>query len=485
MKNLFHLTCVLFVFAFAGCQKDNLQKSTSQVGQLEQPLIVVGTYAKEHMSANEFENFEWNHAISLNANGNFKGVEIQSKSVIPGKLKYLVVTARNGKWENIFMHEITFASDGPNKEPVKIYSKDFLTGRSGTTQLKTINTHQEGIRGNARILSLVGPSQNMPMVTIIGYYNGEGVSYINNPAYYYLIDGGLGYGYGGTGGVNDYKDLAYLDPIITQDPGGCGCLSQYYSLSSNRISASGIVYAINDWNKEWTMQNIINDTQNPCITEVINTFNNISAKFPQVIRDFFGKDADFTMHLTMPDLGAGVGNNTVANVTTTNFEVRFNQYYNTSTNLAYAATLLHEGFHCQLMSWYREAITCNDVQKQQELASTYGYIFTSEITDIDNTLSTIVNNGNASQHADIVNRYITSIGEALYQFAQFKQLTASKECCYQLAWTGLYTSQCWIDKSEAEKQLIINCINAEKDPDANKGLNPDATLYQPKGHPCQ
>lgn len=54
---------------------------------------------------------------------------------------------------------------------------------------------------------------------------------------------------------------------------------------------------------------------------------------------------------------------------------------------------------------------------QLELATQYGYLFTSEMLSIDSSLANIVIGIKKTQHHDIVNRYRDMIASALLQFS--------------------------------------------------------------------
>jgi hypothetical protein len=127
--------------------------------------------------------------------------------------------------------------------------------------------------------------------------------------------------------------------------------------------------------EQWLDENVKDSTNNPCATDVINKLSSISDKLPKLIRDFFSSDANFSMTIKMSDLGSGVGGNTVPNVSTNSFNVNLNSHFNNATDLAMATTIIHEAFHCQLMSWFREAVSNNDVTTKQQLAAAYGYLF--------------------------------------------------------------------------------------------------------------
>jgi hypothetical protein len=234
--------------------------------------------------------------------------------------------------------------------------------------------------------------------------------------------------------------------------------------------------------QKWLDENVKDSTNNPCATGAINKLDSIAYKLPKLIRDFFSSNANFSMTIKMADLGAGTGGITTPNVKTSDFSVKLNSFFGEATDLALATTILHEAFHCQLMSWFREAITNNDQTRKEQLATSYGYLFSTEIINIDSSLAAIVNGGNATQHQDIVNKYKGMIADALYQFAQTKGINIDLSYCEDLSWSGTFDSKAFQDLSENDQQRIIERVNAEKDPDGSKGINTTST--SPKGNPC-
>jgi hypothetical protein len=237
--------------------------------------------------------------------------------------------------------------------------------------------------------------------------------------------------------------------------------------------------------KQWVDEKVKDSTDNPCVSDALSTLSSIDEKLPKLIRSFFNSDANFSMTLTMENLGAQKGGTTTPNTSTSDFNVSINKYFSDATDLALATTIIHEGFHCQLMSWFREAVKNNNLTLQKELTTQYGYLFTSEFTSLDNSLAYIVNNANATQHQDMVNRYINMIAEALNEFAKARGITGiDLEYCKDLAWSGTMDSKAFKELPQDDQERIVDRVNAEKDPRGNKGLNTKDEVPA-KGKPCK
>ena len=190
----------------------------------------------------------------------------------------------------------------------------------------------------------------------------------------------------------------------------------------------------------------------------------------------------FSMTIKMANLGQGAGGSTTVNVTTSSLEVKINSYFNNATDLSRAATIIHEAFHCQLLSWFREAIVNNDASRKQQLASDYGYLFSTEIISMDSSLAYIVNGGDPTQHQDMINRYKSIIAEAIYIFAKAKSIpNVTLDYCQDLAWAGTFDSKAFANLSTTNQDRIIERVNAERDPYGN---NVNVNSVTPKGNIC-
>lgn len=239
---------------------------------------------------------------------------------------------------------------------------------------------------------------------------------------------------------------------------------------------------------QWMANNIKDSTNNQCVGSTLSTLKSIDSKLPKLINNFFGNAPSFNMTLKMENINTSSctgcnpeGGHTNTNISDNNFKVFINGYYTDATNLSVAATIIHEAFHCQLMDWFRQAQIDNDTALQNQLARDYGYIFTTQLTNIDSSLAAIVNGGNATQHQDMVNRYKSLISEALYEFAQAKGISVTHAYCDDLAWAGTFDSNAFHALSSSDQTRIIEIVNAEKDPNGNT-INLNNDPY--KGHPC-
>ncbi len=312
----------------------------------------------------------------------------------------------------------------------------------------------------------------------------------------------------GTGGGGGGSSIPEYYPC-TSSSGGNPIWSNFNNLSGNTncpapgpgngwVTSAEYLQTLQDI--QWINQNVQDSANNPCITKVLDTFKVIRDKLPSLVRGFFGAAPNFNMTIkeytdsnwtylssndpnpAPPDVGKTTPNNLDSN-----FKVYLNKYYANSTNLAIAATILHEAFHCQLMNWYRQADLNNDTAKKRELALNYGYLFRPDF-DQDNSLFLIVENSNAGQHADIILRHQNTIAEALFQFAKKNGINVSLSYCKDLSWSGCTTTPAFRGLPTNVKERIKENISAEKDPYFNlfspTGNGVNANQIFRKGKPC-
>lgn len=235
----------------------------------------------------------------------------------------------------------------------------------------------------------------------------------------------------------------------------------------------------------WMDNNIIDSTNNPCVSNVLDKLKLIRETLPRLIRDMFGENGTpaFTMIFKMDNIvpvnnqmPEGGHSNFVFGSTT--FDVFINSYYQNATDLGLAATILHEALHCQLYYMYNASL--NNPTMLTELASTYGIIF-PEVFQGNSDLEAIINGLNPAQHQAIIDLFSTHLSNALYQFAISQGIQISKDECEDLAWTGAFDSKAFTSMDFNHKQRILNAVNAEKDP---YGENANVNSQQAKGDPC-
>jgi hypothetical protein len=259
----------------------------------------------------------------------------------------------------------------------------------------------------------------------------------------------------------------------------------------------------------WVANNVKDSTGNPCASATISGLNSIYRRLPKLITNFFDTQADFDVTFRTDtnntwvanpngvNYNAPYGGRTILNYISPHFTVYLNDYYHHQTDLAYAATIIHEIFHCQLMQWFRQAIIDSNQVVKEQLSLDYGYIFTKEMLDeinndpnnpSNNNLIGIVLGGTATQHENIVTKFKDYIADALYEFATSKGISVSLNYCKDLAWAGTLDSKAFNDLSTGEKDRIVDRINAEKDPNKNL-LDPNGdplnlNFTNKKGNPC-
>ena len=251
----------------------------------------------------------------------------------------------------------------------------------------------------------------------------------------------------------------------------------------------------------WMDLNIKDSTNDPCITNTINSLRSLDTTVPKLIRDFFGVSPSFKMVISTElfntwaptanpnEYKAPHGGQTIYNLNSDTFDVKINKYYSKATDLAVASTILHEAFHCQLMYWVRHAEILNDTALKNQLARDYGYVFESGLIASDsNLLNIITAQPVTAQHQTMAVKFINLIAGALQNFGLKKGIIVPYSYYEKLAWSGMTDSKAFKLLGSTEIQEIKNAIFSEKDPTSQK-LDPDGNplnslFIQPKGLPC-
>lgn len=249
----------------------------------------------------------------------------------------------------------------------------------------------------------------------------------------------------------------------------------------------------------WSMESVKDSTNNPCIANALFTLASIDTALPKLIRSFFGASPNINLTFKMysnPNWntaifppGAPPGAIQNQNLTTNNFVININGYYENTTDLGFAATIIHETFHSYIMNQFRLAHMINDSATKIFIAVNFGSIFTREIIALDSALSLVIDGGNPAQHQYMLERYQSSIAQSLRQFALSKGINISLDYCRDLAFTGCFDSRAFLNLSPGDRDRIKDRVNAEKDPYSNLmdptnnyGLNINGVA--PKGTPC-
>lgn len=251
----------------------------------------------------------------------------------------------------------------------------------------------------------------------------------------------------------------------------------------------------------WLYQNLLDTTTNPCIDSTLVTLRAMDTTVPQLIRSFFGESPAFKMVIGTEyydtwdilgnnTYGAPRGGKTIDNTMSDTFQVKINTYYNKATNLATAATIIHEAVHCQLLYWFRHLILQNDTAAATQVARNFGWVFTKEISGYNPAYHDIIMiNPPTEHHHAMADHFIALMARALQNFGLKKGINAPYSYYEKIAWSGLLDSRAFKALSANRRLSIEEAINAEKDPNSSL-LNPYTSQpinYEnttPKGRSC-
>jgi hypothetical protein len=229
----------------------------------------------------------------------------------------------------------------------------------------------------------------------------------------------------------------------------------------------------------WMATKFKDSTNNPCVAAVLSTLNTISPQLPGMVRNFFGVNPTYQMTVSMfysdnwtvVD-GKWVRPKSAFTLTQDNllnpFQVKMNSYFEHASDLSLTATILHETLHAQFMAWKVQAL--NDTAFRDQLYQQYGYIML-DTSEISPSILTIVNGNNATQHAEMANRYVDSLAAGIFRFAIAKDYNVDTAYCKALAWAGLQGTLAWGNLGEVRQAELYEIIDRE--------LSPGTTMYTP------
>lgn len=232
-------------------------------------------------------------------------------------------------------------------------------------------------------------------------------------------------------------------------------------------------------NKEWNDTRVKNLTNNPCVTSVLKTLENVNNCIPGLVKSFYNDDPGFGITINWVELKDINGNprdayaETINNKYTDEHVINLNSNYNKQTDLALALSLFHEALHCQFLTWFYKAIAQNDELQKKILIEEYGSIYSVDLGNIDSSYTNMIKNGNTGHHNFMADKYVSQIGLALYDFALNRgYMNITRAYCDDLAWSGLQYSDAFNSTrlSDDKRKYINSIIRAEKDPTGSAGI---------------
>lgn len=207
----------------------------------------------------------------------------------------------------------------------------------------------------------------------------------------------------------------------------------------------------------------------PCLDAILNDLKSLpNGKFGSVINQFAGlnpvpQNYNWTLATAyfppsapgmQPDAARTSGSNPA--ITTIN-----NYYQQTSTDLSFARTMIHECFHAYLTCVYRFR---NIDMSYVNLINQYSAQFNNNRNDIDH-------------HLFAQNNIINHISQALMEYGTLKGYTLSQQFCDDMAWAGLIGTSAFSGLPQNQQDRIRSRLEAETFNTSNNLLN-----LNPVGH---
>jgi hypothetical protein len=135
MKKLFHLTCVLFVFAAIGCQKENFGTFYNSEGIQKRNSFSGSAYARNRISPEIYSAFDWDNQVAIMRGDTLIGIKVLSRTNSSGNIQYIVVLKDFLGWKDILLHEIVYEIQNTKRVAVSITSTDLISNKTAVLPL--------------------------------------------------------------------------------------------------------------------------------------------------------------------------------------------------------------------------------------------------------------------------------------------------------------------------------------------------------------
>jgi hypothetical protein len=145
----------------------------------------------------------------------------------------------------------------------------------------------------------------------------------------------------------------------------------------------------------------------------------------------------------------------------TMYHVKLNRFNQQATDMALAATLIHEIMHCVLTDIYKRAH--DQEQKAIDNVLSFGLERNDSTNINDNDFFRIMNSGNEGQHELMFRLFYPQMVLLLERFAVIhKESFPNKKAAALMMWSGLQNTDAFKKLSNEDKRVIVATILSEK-----------------------
>ena len=144
------------------------------------------------------------------------------------------------------------------------------------------------------------------------------------------------------------------------------------------------------------------------------------------------------------------------------YHLKLNRFNQQATDMALAATLIHEIMHCVLMDIYRRAIHRD--QKAIDNVTGFGPGKKDSTYNLENDFFYLMNSGNDGQHELISRFFYPQMVSLLKRFAIIHKRTflLNRKKAGLMMWTGLHNTNAFKKLKDEDKIMILTTILEEK-----------------------
>lgn len=179
-------------------------------------------------------------------------------------------------------------------------------------------------------------------------------------------------------------------------------------------------------------------------------------------KKFLSKQNDLIIYLyDMPCADYKISACVEYNLQDTMYRVKLNSFNQQATNMALAATLIHETMHCILLDIYKRARQ-SDPKAIASILS-FGLEKNDSTKLYDNDFFLLMNSGQDGHHELMYRFFYPQMVLVLERFAEIRKKTLrNKKNAGLMMWSGLQNTDAYKKLSDADKRVIVATILREK-----------------------
>jgi hypothetical protein len=214
--------------------------------------------------------------------------------------------------------------------------------------------------------------------------------------------------------------------------------------------------------EEEDFEDKIDDSElNPCLTQVLLDLKNLKeGKIASIIKTFSGEEPCYNWTIKSDNSKFLSTTGSTSSVYDTASKSAISTFHPLSfpnaTDLSWARTIMHEGIHAYLVSFFANDITKANID------------FADLVVEFAKTQDL-----NSAHHEEFVRKFSSNISISLQEYGISKGYNLTKQFYDDMSWAGLYKTAAFEKLDNATKERIINVIAHEA---IGKDFNGDSVI---------